>query len=270
MDIFDIDSPNVYPFNFLWLDTCIDHASASSVWAQWFNILQLFCNDPRHTFSASRRKPTVSLFSVLAPAGDGERWERASVAAVHEGSGQQGERGRRVPADGLAPSILGELPAHTALYPAHGRPPATALPPLHRHHGQLASCSCLYIPRNSLFDWPCSLANNCFGNCCSSGITLVSCKMKEWQALTSEWILFPNLSAQLAPPVTFRLRHNITATTWCTCTQPSFWGWAGTPCGCRVWRRRPLVSVSLTTSTKCWPTNPGSLPAHTSRYSKAG
>lgn len=73
---------------------------------------------------------------LLCPAGGGKRRERASVAALHEGSGQQGERGRRVPTDGLSPSVLGEFSADTALHPAHGRSPAAAVPPLHRHHGQ--------------------------------------------------------------------------------------------------------------------------------------
>lgn len=86
-------------------------------------------------FCFSHQTPTFSLLCLVC-VGDGERREGASVAAVHEGSGQQGERGRRVPADGLSPSVLGELPAHTALHPAHGRPPAAAVPPLHRHHGQ--------------------------------------------------------------------------------------------------------------------------------------
>lgn len=69
-------------------------------------------------------------------------------------------------------------------------------------------------------------------------------------------------------PVTNRLQHVITATTWCTCTQRIFWGWAGIPSGCRVWRRHPFAFGSLTTLTKCWPTNPGSPPARISRYSK--
>lgn len=63
-----------------------------------------------------------------------------------------------------------------------------------------------------------------------------------------------------------RLQHDITAPTWCIFTQPSFWGWAVTLCGCTVWRQHPLAFVSWTTLTRCWPTNRGSLPALTSRY----
>lgn len=44
--------------------------------------------------------------------------------------------------------------------------------------------------------------------------------------------------------LTFRLQHDITAPTWCIFTQPSFWGWAVTHCGCTVWRQRPLAFVS--------------------------
>lgn len=47
-----------------------------------------------------------------------------------------------------------------------------------------------------------------------------------------------------SPLLTFRLQRDITAPTWCIFTQPTFWGWAVTPCGCTVWRRRPLAFVS--------------------------
>lgn len=73
---------------------------------------------------------------ALLSVDDGEQREGASVAALHEGSGQRGEHGRRVAADGLSPAVLGELPAHAALHPAHGRAPAVTISPLHRHHGQ--------------------------------------------------------------------------------------------------------------------------------------
>lgn len=64
----------------------------------------------------------------------------------------------------------------------------------------------------------------------------------------------------------FRPPHDITATTWCTCTRLSSWGWAGTLSGCMVWKQHPLAFAFSTISTRCWPTNPGSPPAPISRY----
>lgn len=101
-----------------------------------------------HCCKDSREKPTFfSFLFVLVSAGDGERWEGACVVAVYEGSGQQGEHGCRIPADGVSPSVFGELPPHTALHPAHGWPPAAAIPPLYRHHGQWPGCLYWYTSR---------------------------------------------------------------------------------------------------------------------------
>lgn len=122
----------------------------------------------------SRQKPSpLCLLSI----GDGERREGARVAAVHEGSGQQGQRGRRVAADGLSLAVLGELPAHTALHPAHGRAPAAAVPPLHRHHGQWPFSSRWYKPRISPLY--CKQTDSRFGGCSPAGIIEVLFKMKE-------------------------------------------------------------------------------------------
>lgn len=118
---------NLYVISSTWSVSMAD-LSASHTWHTVTNILSALVL--AQCFS----------WSPCFCAGDGERWEGASVTVVHEGSGQQRERGCCVPADGLSPSVLGELPAHTALHPAHGRSPAAAVQTLHRHHGQWAGC----------------------------------------------------------------------------------------------------------------------------------
>lgn len=70
------------------------------------------------------------------------------------------------------------------------------------------------------------------------------------------------------PSISPRLQRSITVATWCLCTRPSSSGWGGTRCGYRGWRPSPLACNTLTNSTRFWPTNPGSPPAHTYRYHK--
>ena len=86
--------------------------------------------------------------------------------------------GQHHPGHEPAHAVPGVLPEEPVLHAAHGRPPPSTAPALHRHHGALTSGSCVHVTLSSFSPSPCWYYGWCRAKCnFTEAITQEACDL---------------------------------------------------------------------------------------------